>query len=400
MNCEAEVDRALTALSSHLPAVDSDLGKSLRAKMLDLTTAFANVCREAETAVQLNMKNEAMVMQLRNDLSESRATELALRRECVEAASSFGTPVGVESSKMLVRSGQRSETSDHDKLLTENECLVAENKLLRNSLRVLQEQVTACDLGLHCMEKEMSGRIQQAQLLIRDLELSKARPPSVNNEVWDQLEEELAIQRHKSVVDILRRNALAEEGGMPPCPHVNEDCTKPKNSQPRRVLLVRDSKSRSLGLCVAGGKEFGGPLFVSRIVPDSPAHVCRGLYIGDVILSLNGVGVRGATHAEFVQLVQSSGDELELVVLFQSHQCDAYHRDLEATGVCVGNSNAPPTPSCISLNGDEQSLGEFSHDPVQLAGNAIADSIVNRPYGFQDYCSVGSEPVNELFCSL
>lgn len=39
-----------------------------------------------------------MVIQLRNDLAESRATELALRRECVELA--YQSPNFVDSSKV------------------------------------------------------------------------------------------------------------------------------------------------------------------------------------------------------------------------------------------------------------------------------------------------------------
>lgn len=52
-----------------------------------------------------------------------------------------------------------------------------------------------------------------------------------------------------------------------------------------------------------GGKEHGVPILISDIHDGQPAEACRGLYVGDAILAVNGVSLRNAKHHEAVQIL-------------------------------------------------------------------------------------------------
>ena len=52
-----------------------------------------------------------------------------------------------------------------------------------------------------------------------------------------------------------------------------------------------------------GGKEHGVPILISEIHEHQPADRCKSLYIGDAILSVNGIDLRNAKHAEAVQIL-------------------------------------------------------------------------------------------------
>ena len=45
------------------------------------------------------------------------------------------------------------------------------------------------------------------------------------------------------------------------------------------------------------------PILISEIHESQPADRCKGLYIGDAILSVNNVDLRNAKHAEAVQVL-------------------------------------------------------------------------------------------------
>ena len=52
-----------------------------------------------------------------------------------------------------------------------------------------------------------------------------------------------------------------------------------------------------------GGKEHGVPILISEIHEGQPADRCKGLFIGDAILSVNGIDLRNAKHSEAVQIL-------------------------------------------------------------------------------------------------
>ena len=45
------------------------------------------------------------------------------------------------------------------------------------------------------------------------------------------------------------------------------------------------------------------PILISEIHEGQPADRCKGLFIGDAILSVNGIDLRNAKHSEAVQIL-------------------------------------------------------------------------------------------------
>jgi C-terminal processing protease CtpA/Prc len=52
---------------------------------------------------------------------------------------------------------------------------------------------------------------------------------------------------------------------------------------------------------IQGGKEHGVPILISEIHRDQPADRSGELFVGDAILSVNGVDLRTAKHVEAVE---------------------------------------------------------------------------------------------------
>ena len=65
-----------------------------------------------------------------------------------------------------------------------------------------------------------------------------------------------------------------------------------------------------------GGKEHGVPILISEIHAGLPAERCGGLYVGDAILSCNGIDLQEAKHGEAVKVLSSLHGEIVMEVLY------------------------------------------------------------------------------------
>lgn len=69
--------------------------------------------------------------------------------------------------------------------------------------------------------------------------------------------------------------------------------------------IILRPKSEGLDFSIRGGKEHGIPIVVSSVQPGGLAAEA-GLDIGSEIVSVNGISLRGATHAGAVQMLAES----------------------------------------------------------------------------------------------
>jgi C-terminal processing protease CtpA/Prc len=74
-----------------------------------------------------------------------------------------------------------------------------------------------------------------------------------------------------------------------------------------------------LGVSVAGGRDNphvvdSSGIFVTKLIPDTPASDDGRLRLGDQILSVNGTNLEYITHTDAVQTLKNSGKDVELVV--------------------------------------------------------------------------------------
>ncbi|ALC41650.1 inaD [Drosophila busckii] len=85
------------------------------------------------------------------------------------------------------------------------------------------------------------------------------------------------------------------------------------------VTLDKTGK-KSFGICIVRGEVKDSPnskttgIFIKGIVPDSPAHLCGKLKVGDRILSLNNKDVRHSTEQAVIDLIKEADFKIELEI--------------------------------------------------------------------------------------
>lgn len=80
----------------------------------------------------------------------------------------------------------------------------------------------------------------------------------------------------------------------------------------KRCVKVAKQEIGGLGISIKGGKENKMPILISKIFKGLAADQTQALYVGDAILSVNGMNLRDATHDEAVQTLKRAGKEVTL----------------------------------------------------------------------------------------
>ncbi|XP_023143101.2 beta-1-syntrophin isoform X2 [Amphiprion ocellaris] len=84
----------------------------------------------------------------------------------------------------------------------------------------------------------------------------------------------------------------------------------------KRCVKVSKQEVGGLGISIKGGKENKMPILISKIFKGLAADQTQALYVGDAILSVNGMNLRDATHDEAVQALKRAGKEVTLEVKY------------------------------------------------------------------------------------
>lgn len=84
----------------------------------------------------------------------------------------------------------------------------------------------------------------------------------------------------------------------------------------KRCVKVIKQEVGGLGISIKGGKENKMPILISKIFKGLAADQTQALYVGDAILSVNGINLRDATHDEAVQVLKKAGKEVMLEVKY------------------------------------------------------------------------------------
>ena len=89
-------------------------------------------------------------------------------------------------------------------------------------------------------------------------------------------------------------------------------CVGVRYFQPRLVVVIPTvcSHRPMYNLCMLinveylqGGKEHGVPVLISEVHRGQPADRCGQLFVGDAILSVNGIDLRQAKHSHAVEIL-------------------------------------------------------------------------------------------------
>ncbi len=185
-------------------------------------------------------------------------------------------------------------------LKSEIDELKRENESLKDHNLNLQSEIYGARLAAKYLDKELAGRIQQIQLLGKDLK-------GIEHErLWNQLEAEIHLHRHKTVIRACRsKRNLTDEKLPTPANHEFQVLKKRQGVGELRVVKLTKESKEGLGISITGGKEHGVPILISEIHCDGPAHRSQQLYVGDAILEANGIDLKDSKHSDAVNILTS-----------------------------------------------------------------------------------------------
>ncbi|KAM9315627.1 Golgi-associated PDZ and coiled-coil motif-containing protein [Gastrophryne carolinensis] len=338
---EKEFDKAFVDVDLLLGEIDpdqADITYEGRQKMTSLSSCFAQLCHKAQTVSQINHKLEAQLVDLKSELTETQAEKTVLEKEvhdqllqlhAVQLQLHSKTGQNVDSGTIKAKLEKELEASKKEKvkeaqLEAEVKLLRKENEALRRHIAVLQAEVYGARLAAKYLDKELAGRVQQIQLLGRDM-----KGPA-HDKLWNQLEAEIHLHRHKTVIRACRgRNDLKRPLPAPPG-HQDPECLKKSQGVgPIRKVILAKEDHEGLGISITGGKEHGVPILISEIHPAQPADRCGGLHVGDAILAVNGINLRDAKHKEAVTILSQQRGEIEFEVVYVAPEIDSDDENVE-----------------------------------------------------------------------
>lgn len=139
----------------------------------------------------------------------------------------------------------------------------------------------------------------------------------------------------------------------------------------KRSVKVTKQEVGGLGISIKGGKENKMPILISKIFKGLAADQTQALYVGDAILSVNGVNLREATHDEAVQTLKRAGKEVTLEVKYMREATPYVKKGSpvseigwetpppESPRLSPGSPlclSEPPSPPLLSPHGDRRCI--------------------------------------------
>lgn len=135
----------------------------------------------------------------------------------------------------------------------------------------------------------------------------------------------------------------------------------------KRAVKVVKQELGGLGISIKGGKENKMPILISKIFKGLAADQTQSLYVGDAILSVNGVDLRDATHDEAVQALKKAGREVILEVKYMREATPYVKKGSPVSEIGwetpppesprLGNSSTcPPSPISLPSYGDRKTI--------------------------------------------
>ncbi|XP_071226177.1 Golgi-associated PDZ and coiled-coil motif-containing protein-like isoform X3 [Salvelinus alpinus] len=337
---EKEFDKAFVDVDLLLGEIDpdqADITYEGRQKMTSLSSCFAQLCHKAQTIFQLNHKVEAQLVDLRSELTDVQAENVVVEREIhdqllhlhamqLQLHAKAGQTVDSDSIKDRMErelQANKKEKVKEVKLETEVKLHKKENEALRRHVAVLQAEVYGARLAAKYLDKELAGRVQQIQLLGRDM-----KGPA-HDKLWNQLEAEIHLHRHKTVIRACRGRNDPKKPLASPVGHETDILKKTQGVGPIRKVVLAKEDHEGLGISITGGKEHGVPILISEIHPTQPAERCGGLHVGDAILAVNSINLRDAKHKEAVTILSQQRGEIEFEVVYVAPEVDSDDENVE-----------------------------------------------------------------------
>ncbi|XP_023941918.1 uncharacterized protein LOC112048569 [Bicyclus anynana] len=379
---EKEFDKACVELDTSLVEMDTEDPEvvfSARQKITTLSSCFAQLTHKALTIFQSSAKLEAELVDMRAELVQARAAG-----GCQDSGDVAGN------------------VPDTARARAEAAQLARENVALRETVLALHSELFGARLATKYLDKELAGRIQQLQLM------GSGMRAELRDSLWAQVEAEILLQRHKTLVRVCR--GLAPRAPRPP------DSSRAPPAP--RTVRVRRSPHLGLGISVTGGREHGVPILISELEAGGPAALTGELYVGDAILAINDHDLTQACHKEAVQALQSVKGDCALCVQFIAtddddrlsednyrfplypDDDDVYEEEPDASGA---TPTAPRTPdynhhASGSECGDDGPYGARGEGEYDTRGGLYAGG-GGAPYGVREGGAYDARGDSSLYAS-
>lgn len=340
---EKEFDKAFTDLDVIIGHFEEDSNEhhffDARQRMGDIASIFLQLAHKASIVFEANTGLEKEQSQLREKLieveTEKKMAEKQLESKIIQLntiAETYHSKRKPDQRVMPLSLPNRTSNGltdgqEFELIHAQQEIkhLRQENVSLRKNLLNLESELLGAKLKSRYLDKELSGRIQQIQLL------SKPDLRSFDQDrVWNQLEAEIHLHRHKTVVRACRDQSPSCSGSLKDSPpgHEYELLKKRQGVGDLRDVVIERKPEEGLGISITGGKEHGIPVLISEIHPNTPASRCGCLYVGDAIISVNGIDLRGVRHEEAAEIVsKQQGSVISLQVFFVTPDEDSDDED-------------------------------------------------------------------------
>lgn len=343
-----------------------DFIDSSREKLKTIGNVWSQLVHKAQTIFQVNCKLEAQLVNLKSDKVEAIAFKKASEKELEKLMIELHTSqLQIQKLKLNGLSSAQVNASDEavdliqKKLSDElnrrfsvenvhfNQAIIEEklaeltreNLLLKEQNVNLTSEIYGAKLATKYLDKELAGRIQQIQLFSKNLKQDE------HERLWNQLESEIHLHRHKTIIKACRQKnrmkSLEKNVSLDNSDQSSSAVISTKVSpsaatshskssdldhlkknrligQIRNVTLKRRDSTDGLGISITGGREHGVPILISEIHNNGPAHQSGELFVGDAILSVNGTDLREALHSEAVDALSTLTDDAEFQVVFVS----------------------------------------------------------------------------------
>ncbi|XP_059048304.1 Golgi-associated PDZ and coiled-coil motif-containing protein-like [Achroia grisella] len=394
---EKEFDKACVELDTSLSELETEEPEvvfSARQKIATLSSCFAQLTHKALTIFQNSAKLEAELVDMRAELVQARASTAG---RCQDGGDTAGN--------VPEAARARSEANQ----------LARENAALRETVLALHSELFGARLATKYLDKELAGRIQQLQLLGRDMRAE------LRDSLWAQVEAEILLQRHKTLVRVCR--GVSPRPARPPPPqaappahthtphpphssHTSHPSHAPHRARPRTVR-VRRSPHLGLGISVTGGREHGVPILISELEAGGPAALTGELYVGDAILAINDLDLTQACHKEAVQALQSVKGDCALCVQFiatddddrlseDNYRFPLYPEDGEVFGGEQDGSGATPTAprtpdyTRYTYRAESDAGSRSRSDSGSRSGSECSSPQYRAPVAYPDYNSINN----------
>ncbi|CAI4227690.1 unnamed protein product [Auanema sp. JU1783] len=322
---EKDFDKAFVSLDLLLGEIDSDqveITYEGRQKMTALSACFAQLIHKAHTMQHTITKQDKEIVQLRESLAQANAGARALEKEAQQLMlqvhslqCQLHSKTAPHESDMIKKKLEGEILSFRAELIPslladcEREELRKENERHKRLISALETEVFGARLAAKYLDKELAGRIQQIQLLGRNMRGVE------HDRLWNQLEAEIHLHRHKTVIRACRGRGNTKGLAVPPR-HDTRNLRRRKGVGETRQVHLPKLPHEGLGISITGGTEHALPIVISEIQPGQPADRCAQLFVGDAILSVNGFDLRQARHQEAVDILSSQQGDLNLEVVY------------------------------------------------------------------------------------